>query len=158
MSISTSSLPFFALLIPGSGVPFFNSTPFDLAVVDQGLQILGDNLIAFQAANEPDLYAHPPRTHSPPVGNLLGLSILLTLHPRVMVRKITWVTLACLLTKCLPTPGSQERTICLLFQVSLLQCGDQKASGILGSYQRMRAACMVSLSSGACGIPYPVND
>jgi hypothetical protein len=43
--------PLFALLIPGPGVPFFNSTPFDLATVGQGLHILSDNLIAFQVGN-----------------------------------------------------------------------------------------------------------
>jgi len=56
------------------GIPFFNSTPFNLAIVDYGLQILGDNLIGFQAGNEPDLYAHPPRTHRPLVSNRRGLS------------------------------------------------------------------------------------
>jgi hypothetical protein len=61
--------------------------------------------IAFRAGDEPDLYPHPPRTHRPPVGNLLGLSILLTLRPRVIVRKTTWVTLACLLTRRLSTPA-----------------------------------------------------
>ncbi|KAF8486953.1 hypothetical protein DFH94DRAFT_621281 [Russula ochroleuca] len=48
------------------GVPFFNNTPYSLGIVQQGQQILGDNLIAFQAGNEPDLYAQPPRTHRPP--------------------------------------------------------------------------------------------
>ena len=43
-----------------SGVPFFNNTPYSLGIVEQGQQILGDNLIAFQAGNEPDLYAQPP--------------------------------------------------------------------------------------------------
>ena len=60
------------------GIPFFNSTPFDLGIVDYGLQILGDNLIAFQAGNEPDLYAHPPRTHRPTVGTRMRLSIQLS--------------------------------------------------------------------------------
>jgi hypothetical protein len=77
VSVNTSSL-----LLPSSylrpGLPFLNSTPFDLAIVDQGLQVLGDNLIAFQAGNEPDLYAHPPRIHRPQVGNRLGLSIQLS--------------------------------------------------------------------------------
>lgn len=58
-----------------SGVPFFNNTPYSLGIVEQGQQILGDNLIAFQAGNEPDLYAQPPRTHRPPVGSCLGLPI-----------------------------------------------------------------------------------
>ncbi len=51
------------------GIPFFNATPFDLSIVEQGQQILGDKVIAFQAGNEPDLYAHPPRTNRPLVGN-----------------------------------------------------------------------------------------
>ena len=68
------------------GVPFFNSTPFELGVVDYGLQILGDNLIAFQAGNEPDLYAHPPRSHRPPVSDRRGYPFgCLTVHLRVTV-------------------------------------------------------------------------
>lgn len=38
------------------GVPFFNTTPFDLSIVSSGQAILGDYLLAFQAGNEPDLY------------------------------------------------------------------------------------------------------
>ncbi|KAI0255417.1 hypothetical protein BJV78DRAFT_1175160 [Lactifluus subvellereus] len=47
------------------GIPFFNTTPFALGILEQGQAILGDNLIALQAGNEPDLYAQPPRTHRP---------------------------------------------------------------------------------------------
>ncbi|KZV62999.1 glycoside hydrolase family 79 protein [Peniophora sp. CONT] len=47
------------------GVPFFNNTPFDLSVIEYGQAILGDRLLGLQAANEPDLYAAPPRTHRP---------------------------------------------------------------------------------------------
>ena len=50
------------------GVPFFNTTPFALGIVEQGQAILGSNLLGFQAGNEPDLYAQPPRTHRPLVG------------------------------------------------------------------------------------------
>ncbi|KAH9003624.1 hypothetical protein EDB86DRAFT_2888634 [Lactarius hatsudake] len=49
------------------GVPFFNTTPFSLGIVENGQQILGDYLIGFQAGNEPDLYAshgHRPSTYS----------------------------------------------------------------------------------------------
>ena len=86
-------------------MPFFNNTPYSLGIVEQGQQILGDNLIAFQAGNEPDLYAQPPRTHRSPVGGCLGLLI----QPsngvlRVMVLLTIWVTLACSLAKWLTTP------------------------------------------------------
>ncbi|KAI0299017.1 glycoside hydrolase family 79 protein [Multifurca ochricompacta] len=48
------------------GVPFFNTTPFSLGIVENGQQILGDHLIGFQAGNEPDLYVahgHRPSTY-----------------------------------------------------------------------------------------------
>ncbi|KAI0270636.1 glycoside hydrolase family 79 protein [Gloeopeniophorella convolvens] len=48
------------------GVPFFNTTPFSLEIVEQGQVILGDYLLGLQAGNEPDLYAAPPRTHRNP--------------------------------------------------------------------------------------------
>ncbi len=87
------------------GVPFFNNTPYSLEIVEQGQQILGDNLIAFQAGNEPDLYAQPPRTHRTPVGNCPGPSIQLSNGAlRVMARSITWVKLAFLSAKWLATP------------------------------------------------------
>ncbi|KAN0136518.1 hypothetical protein V8E53_005565 [Lactarius tabidus] len=47
------------------GVPFFNATPFALGIVEQGQAILGSSLLGYQAGNEPDLYAQPPRTHRP---------------------------------------------------------------------------------------------
>ncbi|KAI9432699.1 hypothetical protein H4582DRAFT_1087499 [Lactarius indigo] len=52
------------------GIPFFNTTPFSLEIVEDGQQILGDYLIGFQAGNEPDLYGarshgHRPSTYSP---------------------------------------------------------------------------------------------
>ena len=40
------------------GIPFFNTTPFDLSIVHYGQAILGDYLLGLQAANEPDLYAY----------------------------------------------------------------------------------------------------
>jgi hypothetical protein len=87
------------------GVPFFNNTPYSLGIVEQGQQILGDNLIALQAGNEPDLYAQPPRTHRPLVGNCSGSPNQLANGAlRVMVRSITWVTLACLSANWLTTP------------------------------------------------------
>lgn len=50
------------------GIPFFNTTPFALEIVESGQQILGEYLLGFQAGNEPDLYAahnHRPQvTHS----------------------------------------------------------------------------------------------
>ncbi|KAI0270634.1 hypothetical protein BC834DRAFT_967376 [Gloeopeniophorella convolvens] len=49
------------------GIPFFNTTPFSLEIVEQGQQILGDYLLGFQAGNEPDLYVshqHRPSTYS----------------------------------------------------------------------------------------------
>ena len=39
-----------------AGIPFFNTTPFALEIVEAGQQILGDYLLGFQAGNEPDLY------------------------------------------------------------------------------------------------------
>ena len=56
------------------GVPFFNTTPFAIGVVEQGQSILGSHILGFQAGNEPDLYAQPPREHRPPVGVYLDLS------------------------------------------------------------------------------------
>lgn len=38
------------------GIPFFNTSPFDLSIAEQGQAILGDRLIGLQAGNEPDLY------------------------------------------------------------------------------------------------------
>jgi hypothetical protein len=58
-----------------SGIPFFVTTPFALGIVEQGQQILGGNLIAFQAGNEPNLYGRHPETNRPAVGNCVGLSI-----------------------------------------------------------------------------------
>lgn len=37
------------------GVPFNDTTNWRLAVVQHGEAILGDNLLGFQAGNEPDL-------------------------------------------------------------------------------------------------------
>ncbi|KAI0051175.1 glycoside hydrolase family 79 protein [Auriscalpium vulgare] len=47
------------------GVPFFNTTPFSLEIVEQAQAIIGDRMLGFQAGNEPDLYAVPPRTNRP---------------------------------------------------------------------------------------------
>ncbi|KAJ7607419.1 glycoside hydrolase family 79 protein [Roridomyces roridus] len=38
------------------GIPWFVTTPFDLSIVGSAQVILGDTLIGYQAANEPDLY------------------------------------------------------------------------------------------------------
>jgi hypothetical protein len=49
------------------GIPFFNTTPFALEIVESGQGILGEYLLGFQAGNEPDLYAahnHRPQTYS----------------------------------------------------------------------------------------------
>lgn len=39
------------------GVPFNDTTNWSLEIAQYGEQILGDNLLGLQAANEPDLYA-----------------------------------------------------------------------------------------------------
>jgi hypothetical protein len=39
------------------GIPFFQTSPFNLAIAEIGQSILGDNLIGLQGGNEPDLYA-----------------------------------------------------------------------------------------------------
>ena len=57
-----------SLKLVNTGIPFFNTTPFALAIVEQGQQILGDYLLAFQAGNEPDLYA--AHGHRPSVSPL----------------------------------------------------------------------------------------
>ncbi|PBK86027.1 hypothetical protein ARMGADRAFT_541303 [Armillaria gallica] len=38
------------------GIPFYNTSNFQLAIADQGQTILGDYLLGLQAGNEPDLY------------------------------------------------------------------------------------------------------
>ncbi|KAK0433146.1 hypothetical protein EV421DRAFT_1892992 [Armillaria borealis] len=38
------------------GIPFYNTSDFQLAIADQGQTILGDYLLGLQAGNEPDLY------------------------------------------------------------------------------------------------------
>ncbi|TFY76428.1 hypothetical protein EWM64_g7584 [Hericium alpestre] len=44
------------------GIPFFNTTPFDLSIMHEAQPILGDRLLGLQAGNEPDLYnAHGHR-------------------------------------------------------------------------------------------------
>ena len=53
------------------GIPFFNTTPFSLEIVESGQQILGDNLLGFQAGNEPDLYVS--HGHRPSVARFLIL-------------------------------------------------------------------------------------
>ena len=49
------------------GIPFFNTTPFALEIVESGQQILGEYLLGFQAGNEPDLYA--AHNHRPQVAH-----------------------------------------------------------------------------------------
>ncbi|KAJ6556440.1 glycoside hydrolase family 79 protein [Mycena capillaripes] len=39
------------------GIPWFETKPFDLAIVKASDEILGDYLLGLQAANEPDMYA-----------------------------------------------------------------------------------------------------
>lgn len=39
------------------GVPFANTSPFSLGIIEQGQAILGEYLLAMQAGNEPDLFA-----------------------------------------------------------------------------------------------------
>ncbi|CAK5270156.1 unnamed protein product [Mycena citricolor] len=47
------------------GIPWFVTQPFDLQIITRGTEILGDYLLGFQAANEPDLYfAHGHRAQS----------------------------------------------------------------------------------------------
>ncbi|OJT11292.1 hypothetical protein TRAPUB_12167 [Trametes pubescens] len=49
------------------GIPFNDTSNFRFQIAEQGEAILGDNLLAFQAANEPDLYGphgHRPLTYS----------------------------------------------------------------------------------------------
>ncbi|CDO76007.1 Glycoside Hydrolase Family 79 protein [Trametes cinnabarina] len=50
------------------GIPFNDTTNFRLQIAEHGEAILGDNLLGFQAANEPDLYAahyHRPMSYGP---------------------------------------------------------------------------------------------
>ncbi|KAH9850912.1 hypothetical protein C2E23DRAFT_734171 [Lenzites betulinus] len=52
------------------GVPFNDTNNLRLQIAELGEEILGDNLIGFQAGNEPDLYGannhgHRPKTYSP---------------------------------------------------------------------------------------------
>ncbi|KAJ7224556.1 glycoside hydrolase family 79 protein [Mycena pura] len=50
------------------GIPWFVTQPFDLDIVGAAEAILGETLIGYQAANEPDLYfahGHRPSTYGP---------------------------------------------------------------------------------------------
>ena len=52
----------------GAGIPFNDTTNLRLGIAEAGEAILGSNLLGFQMANEPDLYAghlHRPPTYSP---------------------------------------------------------------------------------------------
>ncbi|KAI9512152.1 hypothetical protein F5148DRAFT_100808 [Russula earlei] len=73
------------------GVPFFNTTPFDDTIIVQGQQILGSNLLAFQAGNEPDLYAKPPRTNRPlgygPLNYMSDIGMLVN-----QINQNNWIT------------------------------------------------------------------
>ena len=62
------SPPFPSLKLINTGIPFFNTTPFALEIVEQGQEILGNYLLGFQAGNEPDLYA--AHGHRPSVSSL----------------------------------------------------------------------------------------
>lgn len=45
------------LIAEHAGIPFNDTSDFRFQIAEQGEAILGDNLLGFQAANEPDLYA-----------------------------------------------------------------------------------------------------
>ncbi|KAF7321151.1 Glyco-hydro-79C domain-containing protein [Mycena chlorophos] len=50
------------------GIPWFVTDPFNLAIIGAADAILGDKIIGYQAANEPDLYfahGHRPSTYGP---------------------------------------------------------------------------------------------
>ncbi|KAJ6554258.1 hypothetical protein B0H19DRAFT_1152984 [Mycena capillaripes] len=50
------------------GIPWFVTQPFDLSIIGAAERILGENLIGYQASNEPDLYTahgHRPATYGP---------------------------------------------------------------------------------------------
>ncbi|KAI0830343.1 glycoside hydrolase family 79 protein [Trametes gibbosa] len=50
------------------GIPFNDTSNFRFQIAEQGEAILGDNLLGFQAANEPDLYeahGHRPQGYGP---------------------------------------------------------------------------------------------
>jgi hypothetical protein len=55
------------------GIPFISTTPFALEIVESGQQILGDNLLGFQAGNEPDLYVS--HGYRPSVAHFQSLKI-----------------------------------------------------------------------------------
>src|SRR6266702_4817501 len=62
-----------SLKLFNTGIPFSNTTPFSLGIVENGQQILGDHLIGLQAGNEPDLYA--AHGHRPSVSSLYILKL-----------------------------------------------------------------------------------
>ncbi|KAJ7181191.1 glycoside hydrolase family 79 protein [Mycena filopes] len=45
------------------GIPWFVTNPFDLGIVGPSQEILGDHLLGYQAANEPDQYSIPSHGH-----------------------------------------------------------------------------------------------
>jgi hypothetical protein len=50
------------------GIPFNDTSNLRLGIADLGEQVLGDNLLAYQVGNEPDLYVshqHRPSTYGP---------------------------------------------------------------------------------------------
>ncbi|KAJ7054643.1 glycoside hydrolase family 79 protein [Mycena amicta] len=50
------------------GIPWFVTQPFNLGIVGAAERILGDKILGYQAANEPDLYVahlHRPSTYGP---------------------------------------------------------------------------------------------
>ncbi|KAJ7167217.1 hypothetical protein C8R43DRAFT_877674, partial [Mycena crocata] len=50
------------------GIPWFVTQPFNLAIIGAAERILGDRIIGYQAANEPDFYSahgHRPSTYGP---------------------------------------------------------------------------------------------
>ncbi len=69
-SLSTPLPPTPSLIRIDIGIPFFNTTPFSLGIVENGQQILGDHLLGFQAGNEPDLYGARSHAHRPSVSSL----------------------------------------------------------------------------------------
>lgn len=62
MRITTTTLS----VSSGSGIPFFQLDPISLDMALLAQEVLGDNLIALQAGNEPDLYIAKGRTHRAP--------------------------------------------------------------------------------------------
>jgi hypothetical protein len=46
-----------------TGIPFFNITPVNMDIVVAADAILGDRVLSYQVANEPDYYGFNGRNH-----------------------------------------------------------------------------------------------